>query len=512
MRYVRHLMTTRLLTILIVSLIGSMTMAQDNFYHEPYRPQFHYSPPCQWMNDPNGMVYYEGEYHLFYQFNPAAMTPFKIHWGHAVSPDLVHWQTLPIALYPDDNGPIWSGSVVVDANNTSGLVPGGGLVAIYSYENQSQGIAYSSDKGRTWTKYDGNPVIGALAKDFRDPKVFWHEASQHWVMPIAAGPELQIFVSPNLINWEHTQSFRGGILGGVWEVPDLFPLEIDGETKWIFLASISQLAPAGGGGVQYFIGDFDGRTFTYDTDAPQLWIDYGPDNYAGTTWSDLPDRRVYIGWMDNWQYATSLPTAPWRGANTLPRELRLVRTADGIRLAQSIPAEFETLRQPLGTWDDLTVDGDLVLEGVEGRTLEIIVEISASSAERFGIDVHRGAENKTRIVYNTAQSKLLISRSDQPAEGVINNFTTAFGAPIPFSAEPLRLHIFVDESSVEVLAQDGVFSITGQDFTNAADKGVALFAEKGTLEVKHLEIYALNSIWGADSDAARRADFDFCAG
>ncbi len=487
-------------------------MAQDNFYHEPYRPQFHYSPPCQWMNDPNGMVYYEGEYHLFYQFNPQAMTPFKIHWGHAVSPDLVHWETLPIALYPDDIGPIWSGSAVVDANNTSGLVPGGGLVAIFSYENQAQGIAYSSDKGRTWTKYDGNPVIGALAKDFRDPKVFWYEPTQRWVMVIAAGPELQIFVSPNLINWEFTQSFRGGIMGGVWEVPDLFPLEIDGETKWIFLASVSQSAPAGGNGVQYFVGDFDGRTFTYDLTAPQLWVDYGPDNYAGTTWSDLPDRRIYIGWMDNWLYATSLPTAPWRGANTLPREFRLVHTAEGIRLAQSIPPEFETLRQPLGTWNDLRVNSDFVLEGVEGRLLEIVAEIEPGNAERFGIDVHRGTGSKTRIVYNAPQSKLLLSRSDKPASGTINNFTTAFGAPIPLNNETLRLHIFVDESSVEVLAQDGVFSITGQTFTDPASTEVALFAENGDMKVKHLEIYALNSIWGENSDAARKANFDFCAG
>ena len=202
-------------------------MAQDNtFYHEPYRPQFHYSPPCQWMNDPNGMIYYEGEYHLFYQFNPNAMTPGTIHWGHAVSPDLVHWQTLPIALFPDDIGPIWSGSAVVDEHNTSGLVAGGGLVAIYSYQNQSQGVAYSTDKGRTWTKYVGNPIIAALAKDFRDPKVFWYEPTKLWVMVIAAGRELQIFTSPDLLTWEMTSHLTGQIAGGVWEVPDLFPLQM----------------------------------------------------------------------------------------------------------------------------------------------------------------------------------------------------------------------------------------------------------------------------------------------
>jgi fructan beta-fructosidase len=469
-------------------------MAQDNpLYQEPYRPQFHYSPPCGWMNDPNGLVYYQGEYHLFYQFSPL-VSRGPMHWGHAVSADLVHWQTLPIALYPDDIGAIWSGSVVVDADNTSGLVPGGGLVAIYSYENQSQGIAYSADRGQTWTKYVGNPVIPSPAKDFRDPKVFWYQ--DHWVMVIAAGPQAQIFTSLNLLDWEYHSSFSGGHVQGVWEVPDLFPLEIDGQTKWVLLVSVSTLAPAGGGGIQYFIGDFDGQTFTNDTPLSILWLDYGPDNYAGTTWNGAPDgQRVYIGWMSSWQYAFSLPTPNWRGAATLPREFKLVQTPDGIRLTQSVPASFEQLRSLIGTWDGLTVSGDLPLDAVHGRTLEIIADLETDDASPFGIDVQRGDPGRTRIVYNPARSQLLLSRTAATDTGTIADFTLAFGAPTPLDQQHLRLHIFVDESSVEIFAQDGLVALTGQTFANPADDGVALFTDKGSIVVSHLEIYGLASIW-----------------
>ncbi len=476
-------------------------MAQDyHLYQEPFRPQFHFSLPCGWMNDPNGMVYYDGEYHLFYQYNPKDIVWGPMHWGHAVSTDLIHWQNLAIALYPDEIGTMFSGSVVVDTDNTSGLVAGGGLVALFSYNTQAQGIAYSNDKGRTWTKYDGNPVIGALAKDFRDPKVFWHGPSKHWVMVIAAGLHLQIFTSPNLINWEMTSQLTGGLADGVWEVPDLFPLQIEGQTKWVLLGSVIQMAPAEGGNIRYFIGDFDGQTFTYDEADPIFWLDYGPDNYAGTTWSDMPaDKRTYIGWMSNWQYAANTPTERWRGATTLPREFRLVRTDEGIRMTQ-LPVDAVTqLREAIGTWDNLKVEGDLVLDKVQGRRLEIIVEIEPDTAEHFGIDVQRGSDdNKTRIAYNIKQSKLYINRTDKTEAGTISAFTLAFGATIPLNDTPLRLHIFVDESSVEVFAQDGLFSLTSQTFVNSANKGVALFAEKGSVKVTRLEVYALRSIWSTD--------------
>jgi fructan beta-fructosidase len=504
------LKTTARAFIFIIVLTTSVIMAQDDaFYREPYRPQYHYSPPCGWLNDPNGMVYYEGEYHLFYQFYPDAIVQGPKHWGHAISPDLIHWETLSIALYPDEIGAIWSGSAVVDKENTSGLVPGGGIVAIYSYENQSQGIAYSNDRGRTWMKYVGNPVIPSPAQDFRDPKVFWHDETHRWVMVISKGQEIQWFISPNLIDWEYSSRFTGGHVAGVWEVPDLFPLEIEGETKWVLLVSVSTLAPAGGSGIQYFIGDFDGKTFTNDYLNSVLWLDYGPDNYAGTTWDNEPNgKRIYIGWMSNWQYAERTPTSPWRGATTLARELQLARTPEGIRLIQSPAGAIESLREFIGRWENLDLSGEMVLDDVHGRTLEIIAEFEAGTAERFGIDLHRGENNRTRIVYNSVQSQLLISRSDTTESGTIFAFNPAFGAPTTLDNNRLRLHIFVDESSLEVFAQDGLVSLTSQTFVNPTNDGLALFADNGAAKVSSLEIYVLADIWSQTPEGSR--DFDFC--
>ena len=485
------------LLLLAFALAASVTMAQDtSLYHEPYRPQYHFSPPCGWMNDPNGMVYYQGEYHFFYQYSPQ-VSKGPIHWGHAVSPDLVHWQNLPMALYPDDvGGPIWSGSAVVDADNTSGLVPGGGLVAIFSYENQSQGVAYSTDRGRSWTKYAGNPVIPAMAKDFRDPKVFWDAPRSRWAMVLAVGHEMQLYTSPNLLDWTLRSHFSEGQTQPIWEVPDLFPLQIDGQTKWVLLISLSGMSPAGGNGIQYFIGDFDGDRFSNDNPNTILWLDYGADNYAGTTWSDAPDdQRIYIGWLSNWQSAFALPTANWRGGATLPRELRLVKTPDGIRLAQMPVPSFDQLRTPLGTWDNLELSGDMPLDNVQGRRLEIIAEFEAGTAKRFGLDVHRGADSKTRIVYNMAQSQLLVSRPDGSEAGAIANFTTAFGAPTPLENGRLRLHLYVDEASVETFAQDGLITLSAQTFGSWQADGVAVFADQGDAKLVHLEIYALASIW-----------------
>ena len=271
-------------------------------YSEPYRPQFHFSPPNGWMNDPNGLVYYEGEYHLFYQHNPAAAVWGPMHWGHAVSRDLVHWENLPIALYPDAIGAIWSGTVVVDADNTSGLVPGGGLVALFSYENQTQGAAFSTDRGRTWQMYASNPILPALETDFRDPKVIWHQPTARWVMVISAKQVIKFFTSENLLDWEFASDFGDwGFYGGVWEVPDLFPLSVDGQEKWVLIVSINPGGPAGGNGTRYYIGDFDGQTFTNDYPGTLTWLDYGADNYAGTTWNNAQDgRRLFAGWMSNW--------------------------------------------------------------------------------------------------------------------------------------------------------------------------------------------------------------------
>jgi fructan beta-fructosidase len=307
-------------------------MAQSP-YTEPFRPQYHFSPPAGWMNDPNGLLYYEGEYHLYYQAIPHTHeSKGPKHWGLALSRDLVHWQPMPIALYPDELGEIWSGSAVVDWHNSSGLQSGREkvLVALYTSRTeaaQQQSLATSNDRGRSWTKYEGNPVISnSEYKDFRDPKVFWHPPTDRWIMILVAGHQVMIYTSTNLKAWEFASQFgadedEGGT---IWECPDLFPLAVDGneaEKKWVMLVSLLGAAPNGGTATRYFVGDFDGRSFT-NASPPQTvqWLDYGCDNYATITFSDVPHgRRLGIGWMSNWLYAGNIPTFPWRSAMTLPR-------------------------------------------------------------------------------------------------------------------------------------------------------------------------------------------------
>src|SRR5258708_21350232 len=333
--------------------VTAQTQTQTR-YDELYRPQFHFSPAANWTNDPNGLIYYKGEYHLFYQYHPFSMVWGPMHWGHAVSPDLIHWTQLPIALYPDELGRIFSGSAVADVNNTSGMLPGGGLVAIFTYHKsvngerqESQGMAYSADNGRTWTKYAGNPVIPAGGKDFRDPKVFWHAESGRWVLVLAAGDRLKLYTSPDLIHWTFASDFgvHQGAHTGVWECPDMFPLKVDGQTKWVVLTSLDG-APAGGRGTQYFIGSFDGKTFTNENSPTvTLWMDFGRDNYAGITYNNEPDGSlVLIAWINDWTYARNIPTSPWRGAMTIPRQLELKQLADGIRLVESPVKQLESLR------------------------------------------------------------------------------------------------------------------------------------------------------------------------
>jgi fructan beta-fructosidase len=338
--------------IIMISLL--LVLASCSFEHKnaseskeltevDYRPAYHFTPESNWMNDPNGMVYYAGEYHLFYQYYPEGNTWGPMHWGHAISTDLLNWEHLPIALYPDDLGYIFSGSAVVDKDNTSGLKSGDEdvMVAIFTHHNmekekagthdhQYQSIAYSNDKGRTWVKYKGNPVLANDEKihDFRDPKVMWHEASKQWVMTLAAGQVVKFYTSPNLLDWTYASDFgmELGAHGGVWECPDLFQMQVEGsdEKRWVLFVSINPGGPNGGSATQYFVGDFDGTNFITNQEET-LWVDMGTDNYAGVTWSNAPDdRHLFLGWMSNWKYAQEVPTETWRSAMTLPREIKLM--------------------------------------------------------------------------------------------------------------------------------------------------------------------------------------------
>ena len=334
---------------------------KTSYYSEKHRPQYHFSPESGWMNDPNGMVYHEGEYHLFYQYYPNGIKWDTMHWGHAVSQDMLHWEHLPIAIYPDELGYIFSGSAVIDHNNTSGLGEDGKapMIAIFTHHNmegeragrndyQVQSIAYSLDNGMTFQKYRGNPVVSNPGiKDFRDPKVIWNDIDNQWIMVFAAYDKVRFYTSPNLIDWTFTGTF--GIEGDhrLWECPDLFPLEVAGsdETKWILITSIQKEGPNGGTATSYFVGEWNGETFVGDP-SDQKWLDYGTDNYAMVTWSDIPEidgRRLGLGWMSNWQYAQEVPTKKWRSAMTLPRELKLTKYDDTYEVISIPVKEIESL-------------------------------------------------------------------------------------------------------------------------------------------------------------------------
>src|SRR5215216_2810145 len=285
-----------------------------------YRPQYHFTPPANWMNDPNGLVYFQGEYHLFYQYHPDSDLWGPMHWGHAVSRDLIHWEHLPVALYPDENGMIFSGSAVIDRRNTAGFGENT-MISIFTHHKedvQSQSLAYSRDAGRTWTKSELNPVLFAPkdVRDFRDPKVFWYGPPEqgHWVMCLAAGDRILFYTCPDLIHWTCSGELGPGFGTnvGVWETPELFECPIDDreETRWILMVGVQDGAPAGGSGTQYFVGTFDGQTFTSENPKEiTLWADFGADYYAAQSWNEEPNgRRLMLGWINNWNYARLIPS------------------------------------------------------------------------------------------------------------------------------------------------------------------------------------------------------------
>ena len=480
-------------------------------YKEPHRPQYHFSPKEKWMNDPNGMVYYKGEYHLFYQYYPDSTVWGPMHWGHAISKDLLHWQHLPIALYPDSMGYIFSGSVVVDTKNTSGFKKGteAPLIAIFTYHNmagekagtnnfQTQGIAYSTDKGRHWTKYANNPVIkNTGAKDFRDPKVFWHEPTKHWVMSLAAGNRIQFYHSKDLKNWSMTGEFgmKEGSHGGVWECPDLFPLTVNGskEIKWVLMVSIGNGAPNGGSGTQYFVGDFDGSNFKNShAAATERWIDYGTDNYAGVTWSNTTnDERIFLGWMSNWQYAREVPTQKWRSAMTLPRQLSLYNMA-GNYFVKSLPiAGIQKIRinnKPISlSARPLSI----------GPLTEIILEadLQKTTMSSFAIELSNSKSEKVLVGYEDSSHTYFIDRTNTGNASFSTVFAAKETAPRLSDSKIMRLHIFTDRSSIEVFADDGLTCLTGIYFPAEDFTKIRLVKENSKTIFTKNECYRLKSVW-----------------
>jgi fructan beta-fructosidase len=487
---------------------------------ERYRPRYHFTPAMNWMNDPNGLVFFDDEYHLFYQHNPFGITWGHMSWGHAVSPDLVHWEHLPVAIPEEDGVMAFSGSAVVDWRNTSGFGGGGRspLVAVYTGHregHQSQYLAYSRDRGRTWTTYEGNPVLDRGMADFRDPKVFWYEPERRWIMVVALPQEYRIsfYASPDLKQWTHLSDFGpAGATGGIWECPDLFELPVDGDsadTRWVLIVNLNPGAVAGGSGTQYFVGRFDGTTFVPDPpptgaagggESAVLWADYGQDFYAAVSWSDIPPedgRRVWIGWMNNWLYGQDIPTTPWRSAQSLPRALALRSTPAGIRLVQEPVEELRGLRGRRRTVPPQAIrEGSLSLapHGVRGAALELIAELDAGTAAEVGLRVRTAPGEETLIGVDVASHTLFVDRTRSGDTGFHPDFGGRQTAPLPLAEGRVRLHVFLDASSVEVFAAGGLTVITDQVFPSPTSDGVELYARGGTARLLSLEAWPLRSV------------------
>jgi fructan beta-fructosidase len=482
-----------------------MLMSKPAACQEQYRQAYHFTPKHNWMNDPNGLVYYQEEYHLFYQYHPFGPQWGPMHWGHAVSKDLVHWEHLAIALAPDENGMIFSGSTVVDWKDTSGFFNGkSGLVAIFTHHDTDpnskkprewQSLAYSLDKGRTWIKYRHNPVLVNEEKiDFRDPKVFWHEQTNKWIMVLAAGDCMEIYSSPNLKEWHFESSFEGhsGEKFGVWECPDLFKLPVVGhpeQTKWVLLVSHGD-SPYGSR-TQYFVGDFDGHSFTNScSDHKVKWLDSGKDNYAGVTWSDMADgRRIYIGWMSNWRYANETPTQGWRGAMTLPRELFL--TSKDLLIQKPIK-ELENLRdEHIHIKNQLLAPDKDLLANLQGTTCEIIAEFEFEDEKDFGIKVFKSDKKETVIGYNVEKEEMYIDRRNSGETSFNGFFSSIDCSAVKAPNHRIKFHVFVDRSSIEVFANNGEITMTSLIFPDSVSKGIELFSNCGNVKLLSLDFYRL---------------------
>ena len=441
-----------------------------------YRPTYHFSPDWGWMNDPNGMVYKDGEWHLFYQFNPYGSFWGNMHWGHAVSKDLVNWENLGIAIAPDALGAIFSGSAVVDKDNTAGFGKDA-IIAMYTSDgdNQTQSIAWSNDNGRTFTKYPGNPVIVAEdTPDFRDPKMFWDERTKQWKVVLAAGQEVQFYSSDNLKDWTYDSSFglSYGNHNGVWECPDLVRLPFEGKEKWVLLLNINPGGPFGGSATQYFVGSYDGKTFKCD-DLPTVtrWMDYGKDHYATVTWSNAPDNRaVAIAWMSNWQYANSVPTQQFRSSNSVPRDLSLMRKGKEVILMSTPSKEVEALRGNPVQFNLATAPVELSDSPM--KAFELILSFNLPKKEGVTFVLSNEAGEQVVLSYDAAVQTFSMDRRGSGSVKFSKSFAAVTSAPTRVGGK-MELRLLVDSASIEAFGED--FSMTNLVFPSSPYNTIKMY-------------------------------------
>ena len=461
-----------------------------------WRPVYHFAPQWGWMNDPNGMVYKDGEYHLFYQYNPYGSRWGNMNWGHAISRDLVSWEHMPVAISPDGLGTIFSGSAVVDKDNTAGF-GANAIVAFYTQASarQMQSIAYSTDNGRTFKKYAGNPVLTGDVADFRDPKVSWHEGTHKWILTLAVGQEIRFYSSPNLKDWTYESNFGEGQgnHGGVWECPDLFELPVAGtsQKKWVLIVNINPGGPFGGSATQYFVGSFDGHKFVNESPKATKWMDFGKDHYATVTWSNAPQNRVIaLAWMSNWQYANEVPTMQYRSSNSVPRDLRLF-VKDGETYLQSAPSpELLALRKDKVMSKSFSVGKaytiDQLMSDNKG-TYEITMTVRQKKQGNLSMRLMNEQGEEIEYSLDMAKRELTCIRDKSGVAGFSKDFITPTVTQV--DGGDLQLRFLVDRSSVEAFVNDGRFVMTNLVFPHTPYNKVMFSATGGSVSVKNFTVY-----------------------
>lgn len=481
-----------------------MSDSFDMTNKEMFRPVYHHTPVYGWMNDPNGMFYKDGVYHLYFQYNPYGSVWGNMHWGHSTSTDLMHWNFEGCAIVPDAWGAIFSGSCVVDHNNTAGFGKGA-VVAFYTSAKatpwgdvQSQSMAYSLDNGKTFTKYEGNPILTSSEKDFRDPKVFWYAPGKHWVMMLAVGQHMEIYSSVNLKEWKKESEFGAmqGAHGGVWECPDLVEIPVEGtrEKKWVLICNLNPGGPFGGSAAQYFVGSFDGKKFVNESPTQTKWMDWGKDNYATVTWNNAPDGRcIALGWMSNWQYANNVPTRQYRSANTLARDLTLYREGQELYLKSTPSSEVKKARGKKVSIPSFKVSEkhemvNLFEEKQGAYEVEIVIQNAGASKIAFSLLNDKG--EKVSMYYDLNRKQFVMDRSESGKVDFSKDFPAVTVAPVNVDKE-LTLRLFVDRSSIEAFGEDGKFVMTNLVFPSQPYVKMCFEADKNGYAVKSLNVYKL---------------------
>lgn len=476
----------------------------DSSNRETYRPVYHHTPVYGWMNDPNGMFYKDGVYHLYFQYNPYGSMWANMTWGHSTSTDLTHWTYEGTAIVPDAWGAIFSGSCVVDKDNTAGFGKGA-VVAFYTSAKstpwgdvQSQSMAYSLDNGKTFIKYEHNPILTSTERDFRDPKVFWYAPGKHWVMMLAVGQEMQIYSSGNLKEWKKESSFGAmqGAHGGVWECPDLVEVAVEGskEKKWVLICNLNPGGPFGGSAAQYFVGSFDGKKFVNESPTQTKWLDWGKDNYATVTWSNAPAGRcIALGWMSNWQYANNVPTTQYRSANTLARDLTLYRAGGELYLKSKPSPEIKKARAEEKKIPTFEVKGNyevasLLADNKGAYEIEMTIENKGTSKIDFSLMNEKG--EKVAMYYDVVRKQFVMDRSASGIVGFSRDFPAVTVAPVR-NTDQIHLRLFIDRSSVEAFGEDGEYVMTNLVFPAEPYNRMVFSSDKGSYIVKSMNVYRL---------------------